>query len=76
MTQTLGPACIAYAGPVSSSRRLGLLRQKACWNSLPTWGTTTRSRVDVTDQCREPEVRIILAASPVANFGFKAALES
>jgi hypothetical protein len=27
-------------------------------------------------QCREPEVRITIAASPIANFGFKAALES
>ena len=27
-------------------------------------------------QRREPEVRTTIAASPVANFGFKAALES
>jgi len=34
-----------------SKRWLGLLRQKARWNSLPTWVTATRARVDVTDQC-------------------------
>jgi hypothetical protein len=27
-------------------------------------------------QCREPEVRTTIAANPIANFGFKAALES
>ena len=27
-------------------------------------------------ECREPEVRTTFAASPIANFGFKAALES
>jgi hypothetical protein len=27
-------------------------------------------------QCREPEVRTTIGASPAANFGFKAALES
>ena len=27
-------------------------------------------------QCREPEVRTTIAASPIANFGFEAALES
>ena len=27
-------------------------------------------------KCREPEVRTTIAASPIANFGFKAALES
>ena len=36
---------------------------------------TAQDQVACCDQRREPEVRTI-AASPVANFGFKAALES
>jgi hypothetical protein len=35
-----------------------------------------KSSADSIHQCREPEVRTTIAASPVANFGFKAALES
>ena len=32
--------------------------------------------VTVDRECREPEVRTTIAASPIANFGFKAKLES
>jgi hypothetical protein len=45
----------------------------------PTHGGVDQSAESASSkeaQCREPEVRIAIAASPVANFGFKAALES
>ena len=39
-------------------------------------GILTLSPMIKAAWCREPEVRITIAASLVANFGFKAALES
>ena len=49
VTQPLSLASVLFLS--LSKRWLCLLRQKTRWNSLPTWVTATRPRVDVTDQC-------------------------
>jgi hypothetical protein len=44
--------------------------------SIKTSWTAAKAPKAAQAYCREPEVRPTIAASPVANVGFKAALES
>jgi hypothetical protein len=50
-----------------------------CVADRPRYGPIVSAAAGIwqpAHKCREPEVRTKIAASPIANFGFKAALDS